>query len=203
MYVSVNSVNDPPRLYYSSLSDTINEDSSITQSYSWFRSNAYDPEGATIQLNSVTLQSGSGTVTNTGTGYRFTPSANWNGTATMLVTVSDGSLTTSFNWYVTVNPVNDPISCPGNPASSSLSWPSYSVSRYFGYCSDSADGVTPTYYAYVSSGQGTVSFSGGTLTYTRPSDVYWGGTVTVTLRIYTPSDGYVYRYWTVYVSGKP
>jgi hypothetical protein len=201
--VYVAAVNDAPRIYQPVIPETINEDSSITWSYAQLTGNAYDPEGAALSVSSVTLSSGSGSITNTGSGYRFTPSANWNGTAAVRVTVSDGSLTASYTREITVNPVNDPISCPGNPASSSLSWPSTSVSRYFGTCSDSADGVTPTYYAYISSGQGTVSFSGGTLTYTRPSNVYWGGTVTVTLRIYTPSDGYVYRYWTVYVYGKP
>ncbi|MCX7621762.1 MAG: tandem-95 repeat protein, partial [Acidimicrobiales bacterium] len=201
MYVTVNPVNDAPRLYQSSLTSTINEDSSITQSYSWFTSNAVDPEGAAIQLSSVTMVAGSGTLTNTGTGYRFTPSANWNGQARFTVTVSDGSLSTSYTWYVNVNAVNDPMSCPAAPPQSTITYPTRTTSVNWGYCDDTADGETPTYS--VSASVGTASISGGRVSYTAPSDVYWSGYAYVYIRAYTPSDGTITRTWTIRVYGKP
>jgi hypothetical protein len=54
-------------------------------------SNDIDPEGDTLMVTGATLTSGQGAVSHTGSGVTFTPAVDFNGTATITYTISDGN----------------------------------------------------------------------------------------------------------------
>jgi hypothetical protein len=100
----VSSVNDAP--VANNDSATTNEDTAVTRTVT---SNDTDLDGDTLTVTGATLTSGQGTVAFSGGNVTFTPAANFNGTATIGYTISDGNGgTASAVLTVTVTAVNDP-----------------------------------------------------------------------------------------------
>ncbi len=71
--------------------------------------NDTDPESDTLSVTAATVAPAHGTATISGTNVIFTPAANFNGTALISYTISDGNGgSASAQVTVTVTPVNDP-----------------------------------------------------------------------------------------------
>ena len=85
---------------------TINEDAALTSTN--VITNDTDGDGDTLSLTAVTTD-GSGTVAVNADGLSvdYTPAANFNGTETITYTVSDGALTSTGTFTITVSSVND------------------------------------------------------------------------------------------------
>src|SRR5438445_632995 len=101
--VTVSAVNDPPV----AVDDAANtaEDVPVTISA---LDNDSDVDGDSLTITSVSATNGTAVIVG-GTNVLFTPAANFNGTATIGYTISDGNGgTTSALITVTVSPVNDP-----------------------------------------------------------------------------------------------
>jgi len=80
--------NSAPVLTTATYGTATNEDTGITITEASFLANASDPEGHTMNVNTVT--SGNGNVVDNGNStWTFTPSANYNGTAALSYTVAD------------------------------------------------------------------------------------------------------------------
>ncbi|SVC84565.1 uncharacterized protein METZ01_LOCUS337419, partial [marine metagenome] len=96
--LSVTPVNDAPVL--SALDNqAIDEDTSLTLELS---ANDVDGDGLTF-----TAENGDSDITVDGTTLTITPPANYNGSDTVTVTVSDGDLSDSTTFTLIVNPIND------------------------------------------------------------------------------------------------
>lgn len=102
--ITVNSINDAP-VANADTSD-VNEDQILTIATSVLLSNDTDTEGTTLTLMSVSNPV-HGNVVIEEENVKFTPAANYSGSASFDYTVSDGNLTDSTTVTVTVNPIND------------------------------------------------------------------------------------------------
>jgi VCBS repeat-containing protein len=149
---------------------------------------ATDVDGDTLTVSALTVVSGGGTVINNNNGtWTYTPAANYNGAVRFLSTVSDGSLTSTSQVYLTLAAVNDaPIACPVTlSAGTEDTVRAITAADLLAGASD-VDGNTLTVTALsVASGGGTVTSTGtGTWNYT-PAANYNGAVVFN----YTVSDG--------------
>jgi uncharacterized protein (TIGR03382 family) len=181
--MTVTSVNDAP--VAANDTATVAEDSGATVVN--VLANDTDADGDTLTVVSVT-QPANGTVTLVGGVVRFTPAANFNGTATFTYTVSDGNGgTDTATVTVTVNPVNDPptgaadsYSVPANSGATTLD-----VLANDSSAPDSGETLTVAAVTQPASG-GTVTVApGGTGVVFTPAPGF-SGPVTFT---YTVSDG--------------
>ena len=104
LFITVNAVNDTPVAVDDAL--TVDEDAALTSTN--VVTNDSDVDGDTLSLTAVTTD-GSGTVAVNADGLSvdYTPFANFNGTETITYTVSDGALTSTGTFTITVTAVND------------------------------------------------------------------------------------------------
>ncbi|SVD52721.1 uncharacterized protein METZ01_LOCUS405575, partial [marine metagenome] len=163
--LTVTAVNDAPVM--AAIDDqVIDEDNSLTLTLS-----ASDVDGDALTYSAV---DGGATVDINGTTLTLTPALNYNGSGTVTVTVSDGSLTSSTDFTLTVNPVND------DPDLGTLSDANIAEDNTFTLelnASD-VDGDALTFSASVD-GNGSASVSGTTLSVTP--DLNYNGTILVSI----------------------
>ena len=187
--VTVNSVNDPPS--WSAIPNvTTNEDTPVAHARDLW-SYASDVETAVSSLaysitNVTAAQAG---VTISSNRYiDVSPAANWNGTATVTVQVSDGLAVATTTFDVIVNAVNDPPVISGVPdVSTQQDTPLIHAIDCWTYASDpetAASGLTYTILSSTSV-QAGVSISGNRYVDVNPAPG-WYGTSTVTVQV---SDG--------------
>ncbi|ENO00741.1 MULTISPECIES: Ig-like domain-containing protein [Pseudoalteromonas] len=104
--ITVTPVNDSPVANPDTA--TINEDSSTTVNVV---ANDTDTEGDSLTITTVSADSGSATIV--ANQIQYTPQADYNGTAVVTYTVSDGEAATSATLNITINSVNDaPVASP-------------------------------------------------------------------------------------------
>jgi hypothetical protein len=174
--VTVNADNDAP--VANNDSATTNEDTPVTINVV---SNDTDIEGDTLVVSAVT-QGTNGTVTFSGGSVTYTPDDNFNGTDSFTYTVSDGNGgTATATASVTVNPVNDAPAANADSATTNEDSPI--TVNVVGNDSD-VEGDPLVVSAATQGANGTVTFAGGSVTYT-PNDNF-NGTDSFT---YTVSDG--------------
>jgi large repetitive protein len=142
-------------------------------------SNDTDVDGDTLSITAASATSGS--VSFSGSDVIYTPASNFNGTATVNYTLSDGTNTAAGELTITVTPVNDaPIA---NADTATLLEDALATNIDVLSNDTDVDGDTLSITA-ASATSGSVSFSGSDVIYTPASD--FNGTDTV---IYTLSDG--------------
>jgi hypothetical protein len=180
--VTVTAVNDPP--VANPDADTTSEDTPVTTNV---RANDTDPESATSALVVTACSAAtSGTVSQVGNdSCRFTPTADFNGTATYTYTISDPQgLTDTALVTVAVNNVNDPPVANNDPATTPEDTPVTINVRTND--TDSDVGQTLTITAVSQPANGTVIINGGGSNVTYSPSVNFNGTNTFN---YTISDG--------------
>ena len=166
--VTVNAVNDAPVL--ASISNqTTNEDTSKQVNLS-----ASDVDGDSLSY-SVTAASAELSTSVSGSQLIITPQADWYGTGNMTVQVSDGSLTDSQTFSVTVNAVNDAPVLSAIGAQSLAEDGSLSVSL----SATDTDGDGLTFSLTSATSALGASISGSTLTITPDADYNGSGSLTV------------------------
>ncbi len=172
--VAVGVVNQPPV----AMNDSTNvvEDASVTIDV---LANDSDPNGDALTI--VSFVSTNGSVINTGTNLVFTPAPDFNGTVTILYTISDGfGGTNSAAITVTVSPDNDPPVAV-NDSTNVVEDASVTIDVL---ANDSdVDGDTLSIVSFVST-NGTVINTGTNLVFAP--DTNFNGTATI---LYTVSDG--------------
>lgn len=100
--MTITPVNDAPIAVADA--NTIAEDTQITTNVV---ANDTDADGDTLSIiGTPTATNGTVSISGT-TDLVFTPTANFNGTATVNYTVTDGTLTDTATWTITITPVND------------------------------------------------------------------------------------------------
>ncbi|SVE37019.1 uncharacterized protein METZ01_LOCUS489873, partial [marine metagenome] len=162
--LTVTPVNDAPVL--SDLAnDSVAEDSSFTLNLS-----ASDIDGDNLTLSAST-SSGSATVD--GSALTVTPAQDFNGDVTVAVTASDGSLTDSGSFTLTVSPVND---APVVDAVASQTIDEDSSLTLTLSASD-VDGDDLTFSA--SNGNAEITVDGSTLTIVPATDYFGDAEITV------------------------
>ena len=173
---AVANVNDPPVANNDSTSTS--EDTPITVNVV---SNDTDVEGDPLTVSAVT-QGANGTVTFAGGSVTYTPTANFNGADSFTYTVSDGNGgTATATVSVTVNPVNDaPVA---NADSATTNEDSPITVNVVGNDID-VEGDTLVVSAVTQGVNGTVTFAGGSVTYTPNGNFNGSDSFT-----YTVSDG--------------
>ena len=106
MRITINPVNDPPVL--SPIPDTsFDEDDRLTVALSYFYTYVDDPDNADSALTIAFSNTEYINITTTEDSILLTAQADWNGTDTIQVIVSDESLSDTTSWRIIVNPVND------------------------------------------------------------------------------------------------
>ncbi|RKY52087.1 MAG: hypothetical protein DRP89_08220, partial [Candidatus Neomarinimicrobiota bacterium] len=104
--LTVINVNDPPVL--SLIPDTIfDEDSQLSIAFSYFDTYVDDPDNADSTLTFAFSSTDYINVNASGDSLILCAQTDWNGTDTIQVIVSDGSLSDTTSWKIIVNPVND------------------------------------------------------------------------------------------------
>ncbi|BEP53838.1 hypothetical protein GmRootV118_10820 [Variovorax sp. V118] len=173
--VTVSPVNDAPEA--PDYNETTNEDTPINGSV----------VGTDVDGDALTYVKGSdpahGTVTvNTDGTYTYVPGANFNGTDSFTVTVSDGhGGTTTSTVNVTINPVNDPPTAPNYTETTNEDTPVNGK-----VVGSDVDGDTLTYVKGSDPTHGTVTVNAdGTYTYTPSANFHGADSFTVTV-----SDGH-------------
>jgi hypothetical protein len=102
MSIVVNAVNDAPELTAVATDLSVDEDNTLTLSMDNVTANDVDNEDADLSL---VINAGDNYTVD---GFELTPAANFNGTLTVPVAVSDGTVTTAtMNLSIAVNAVND------------------------------------------------------------------------------------------------
>ena len=108
LYVNVGDVNEgftAPNVTF----DSIDEETFITFSKEDLLESASDLDGDDLDVTSVTLENGDGTLVDNGDGtWTFTPTRDWSGDVEFGFTVTDGALTSDRTASVKVENVNDP-----------------------------------------------------------------------------------------------
>src|SRR5438445_766333 len=174
--VTVSPVNDPPV----AVDDAANtaEDVPVTISA---LDNDSDVDGDSLTITSVSATNGTAVIVG-GTNVLFTPAANFNGTATIGYTISDGNGgTTSALITVTVSPVNDPPVAVDDAANTAEDVP-VTISALDNDSDVDGDSLTIT---SVSPTNGTAVIVGGTNVLFTPA-ANFNGTATIG---YSISDG--------------
>jgi hypothetical protein len=163
--VTVNPVPDAPVISGNLSHITVNEDSSVVIA---ILANAYDPDGDSISLTSVT-QPSHGTVLVNGDGtVTYTPNANYNGPDAFDFTISDSTgLTTSGTVQIQVNAVND---APVTSAESITTNEETPVQVTLD--ATDADNDTLTFAIISQPEHGMVSILGNVATYTPATDYF-------------------------------
>jgi VCBS repeat-containing protein len=165
------SVNNVAPAFTSAATGTATEDTIQTFTLSATDGNAED--AVTYSLGAVT----GGTATLSGNTVTFTPTANFNGAATIAVSASDGTATTSQTIAVTVSSVNDaPTLTASNQSATEDTVLNFSVTS-----SDVDTGDTLAYTASTpSKGTATVA-SNGAVTYTPNLNAIGDDSFTITV----------------------
>ena len=214
--VTVNDVNDPPAI--SAISDqTLNED--VSSGAIAFTVADVETAAGSLLLSATSsnpsLLPGSGVLFGGSGANRtliLTPLPDQFGTATLTVTVSDGSLTAASVFVVTVNPVNDPptlaalgsvsLSQNAGPQTVNLTGisfgPTNEAQTLFITASSSNTGLIPHPAVNYSSPSAT-----GSLTFTPISGIAGTATVTVTVNDAGPVNNITTRTFTVTVNAAP
>jgi len=177
--ITVSAVNDAPVAVANIL--TVDEDAALTSTD--VIANDTDVDGDTLSLTAVSTD-GTGTVAVNGLKVDYTPAADFNGTETITYTVSDGALTTTGTFTITVTAVNDAPLAVANilTVDEDAALTSTDV-----IANDTdVDGDTLSLTAVSTDGTGTVAVNadGVSVDYTPAAD--FNGTETIT---YTVSDG--------------
>ncbi|KKP51745.1 hypothetical protein A3K01_03975 [candidate division WWE3 bacterium RIFOXYD1_FULL_43_17] len=102
--ITVNSINDAPVAYDDSSST--DEDSALVITKASLLANDEDVDEDSLSL-SIVFDPVNGTVEIDGDNVVFTPSSNYNGSASFSYTVTDGELTDTASVSITINPIND------------------------------------------------------------------------------------------------
>lgn len=154
--INVSPVNDAP-IANNDIATAIDEDTSITILKSELLANDRDLEGDSLSIINVSSDSGTATL-NTDGNIEFSPKDNFNGTATLNYTVSDGIDSSTASVEVNINPVNDvPIltqAIPNLTLDKNAAKSEIDLAAYF---DDIENGSSLNYSFQVSS-----SFQGGT-----------------------------------------
>ena len=107
MTMDVTAVNDTP-VVSASISESTNEDVSLTISEAELLATASDVDGNTLTATNLQVASGNVTVTDNGNGtWTITPAANWSGNSQLSFDVSDGVETVTNTLNLTVDAVAD------------------------------------------------------------------------------------------------
>jgi hypothetical protein len=175
--ITVTAVNDAPLAVENIL--TVDEDAALTSTD--VIANDTDVDGDTLSLTAVSTD-GTGTVAVNGLKVDYTPAADFNGTETITYTVSDGALTTTGTFTITVTAVNDaPLAV--NDTLTVDEDAALTSTDVIANDTD-VDGDTLSLTAVSTDGTGTVAVNGLKVDYTPAAD--FNGTETIT---YTVSDG--------------
>lgn len=138
---------------------------------------AVDPDGDALAFTVSTPSSGRVTVN--GSLVVYTPNANFNGTDSFNLTVSDGKGGSStIPISITVTPVND---APTFSASSQAIAASAGVAKTVALSATDVDGDTLTYTVSTAPTNGTATISGNTLTYTPIANYNGSDSLVVTV----------------------
>jgi len=197
--VTVNAVNDAPVISQGAgpLSKTISEDG--TASWTSAELSASDADTVASSLIwSVSSSASNGTATVTGSGaspatFTYAPNANFNGSDSFVVRVSDGSSTDTITMNVTVNAMNDApvISQGAGPLSKTISedgtasWTSAELSATD--ADTAASSLTWSVSSQASNGTATVTGSGASpSTFTYVPNLNFNGSDSFVVRV---SDG--------------
>lgn len=166
--VTVNAVNDAPVLATIS-NQTTNEDTAKVVSLS-----ATDVDGDSLTYSVTAAATGLSTSVS-GSSLTITPDANWYGSGSITVQVSDGSLTDSQAFTLTVNSVNDApvLAAIGNQTLAEDGTLNVSLSA------SDADGDSLSYSITSASSTLGASISGSTLSITPDADYNGSGSITV------------------------
>ena len=174
--MTVNAVNDGP--VAADDSATTNEDTSITVNVV---SNDSDVDGDTLVVSAVT-QGVNGTVSFAGGSVTYTPSGNFNGSDSFTYTMSDGNGGTATGTVnVTVNLVNDAPVANNDSATTNEETP-VTVNVLSNDIDVEGDSLVVS--AVTQGTNGTVTFAGGSVTYTPTANFNGSDSFT-----YTVSDG--------------
>ncbi|MHA3775299.1 Ig-like domain-containing protein [Verrucomicrobiota bacterium sgz303538] len=179
--VTVTPVNDEP-----SANDDVAETAEDTAKTIAVIGNDTDPDNDPLTVTVATVPAAQGTVTINSDGtLAFTPALNFNGTATINYTISDGhGGTSSAKVTVTVTPVNDEPSANDDLATTAED--TAKTVAVLGNDTDLDNDPLTVTVATVPAAQGTVTINGdGTLTYTPALN--FNGTATIS---YIISDGH-------------
>src|SRR5690606_1083876 len=175
--VTVAEVNDPPVAANDSASTP--EDQPVTISVLAAHS---DPDGNTLSIIQVANPS-HGTAVISGTGIRYTPALNYNGSDSFSYTISDGKGgTDSATVSVTVTPVNDPPKAL-NDSAATQQGKAVTISVLNNDSDVDNDTLTVTHVSNPPNGSATIN-SNGTITYTPDPGHFGSDSFT-----YTVSDG--------------
>jgi hypothetical protein len=158
-------------------SGVLAEDGSITLSV---LSNDSDPDGDVLTIVATT-QPAHGSAAPNGTTVTYTPAANYHGSDAFTYVVSDGLSTASASVALVVNPVNDAPVAQNDSAATTAGTPA-AVQVLANDSDPDGDGLTIT--STTQPANGSVSFTGGTASYT-PN----GGFVGTDSFAYTIGDG--------------
>jgi VCBS repeat-containing protein/parallel beta-helix repeat protein len=175
--LDITPVNDAP--VANDDSATANEDTAITGNV---LTNDTDIDSVSLTATLVSGPANGSLLLNSDGSYTYSPNANWNGSDSFTYTANDGSLNSNVATVsITVNAVNDaPIA---NNDSVTTNEDAPITSNVVANDMD-VEGDTLTVSAVTQGANGTVSFAGGTVTYTPNAN--WNGTDSFT---YTVSDG--------------
>lgn len=166
--LTINSINDAP-VISAIAAQTMSEGSTLSLTLS-----ATDADGDSLTYSLVSAASDFG-ASISGSTLSFTPTANYNGSGTVVVQVSDGSLTDSTSFTLTISGVNDA------PVISAISDQTIAEDNTLSLtlAATDADGDTLT-FSLVSAPAGSgASVSGTTLSFTPTANYHGTGTVTV------------------------
>jgi cysteine-rich repeat protein len=179
--VTVTAVNDAPVAVDDT--KTTAEDTALVFPASDLRANDTDVDNAVLTVTAVSNPT-NGAVALAGGTITFTPTANFNGTASFDYTISDGSLTDIGKVTVTVTPVNDaPVAVDDVASTPEDTALVVSTSTVLANDTD-VDNVTLTVTAVSNASSGIVNLVGTTITFTPDAD--FNGTAGFD---YTVSDG--------------
>jgi hypothetical protein len=181
--VTVTPVNDGPVAVDDAA--TTAEDTPLVSTLSSLTANDLDVDlGATLSVTAVGGAT-NGAVAIVGGGFTFTPTANFNGTASFTYTVSDGTLTDTGLVTVTVTAVNDaPVAVDDTRSTNEDTPLVIAASSLTANDTDADNGTTLTVTAVGGATNGSVGLAGGNVTFTPTAN--FSGAASFT---YTVSDG--------------
>ncbi|HWU86634.1 MAG TPA: Ig-like domain-containing protein, partial [Kofleriaceae bacterium] len=162
------------------------EDTQLQLPASALLANDTDVDGPSLSITAVGNPT-HGTVTLSGGIVRFTPAADYNGPASFEYTLSDGAtppLTATGLVSITVTPVNDPPVAGNDTATTAEDTPLVISTAALLANDTDVDGPSLSISAVGGAINGTVSLSGGTVTFTPNANFF--GTASFT---YTVTDG--------------
>ncbi|MEL6750912.1 MAG: Ig-like domain-containing protein, partial [Pseudomonadota bacterium] len=156
--VTVTGTNAPPEISATSL--TTSEDSAATD-----RATITDPDPGDTYVASIASQPSNGSATVTPSGeYTYTPEANFFGTDSFVVKVTDNhGATDSVTVNVTVDTVNDAPEATGGSKTGTAREPMTFTAADFGYTDIESDPLTSVTLTNLALSGGTLTHSGGTL----------------------------------------